>query len=1705
MIASSSTHSNAFNFLGFMQGQVDPRTGQYTLGIELPKLAGNDLIGPTLPLRLDFSPLTTEDSGYGKGWSLNLTQYDLTSHTLSLITGESYRVTNDDPKPARIDEQKLVSFEFYKDDADNYRVVHRSGLIEHLRVQVSNGQRVALPHRVYAASGHWIELSYTRPAQLSHTCLDSIQDATGRRLLWVEYQSLSQFNLHLHPENGADGAALSTYTVKLTNRLVTSVVLPEGQANWEFEYLNNASTQNMTCLKQVRTPTGSRETLAYDDAGHLLPSGAPLARLPRVKSHEVDPGFKQPTMLTEYTYSANNFMGGNSSLKWTPGEDTLYKVPGSSTYFYESTQTQALDGKVVRKVLSRYNRYHLLVLQRTEQLGPVAEVQASRTAQPVEDWHIQETETVYHEDLNLDFALQPRKFQMAKYAIERWRMQSDTNKFRQQVTYTDFDEHGNQVLEVQPNGIHTVSEYYPKEGEANDDDRHTGCPADPHGFVRSTKRRTIYPADLGPGVLPDDMPETIPALGNVESGAVVLSSVFRYQLFGALTDATRSARVADQYLVIGSERLEQGEGGEALVLELTERSYLNQPDKPTLHGRQEHEQKTLYNPQADGLLASEGITTQWRYPNATRKHAAAPLEVRETVTCKGQQKNLLSLHSSLTGDVLRQQDLHGNFTAYEYDALQRVVKQTLADGTPNAAVHTFAYELVASAGQQATVTVTDAKGVATRSYYDGAYRLIEQWRKTEAATDEQKVYEASHDALGRVIEETHYDHATQFSGGQLAVSTRYVYGAWEEISQTLKADGTCLHNAYSPFGEFGDVNANWLTSAEQPTLRQQHSVTHSDLNDRTVRVERFDSDGKLAGRQDYYQDGLGQCRREEQRLRDPESGREELRRTLHAYDAHGRMVQTERPDKSVLRRTFAGHSRNELVERMALHTTGTAPGITVCEREFDGLERMIRLAGPREESYTYTGEQMLMSTRTTAAKREFDYTYDTSLSTQPKTISAKGQTANTYAYDSKTTAITSAVNPAGVRSYQYTDQGYLLKETWDDTAGGDRYVCDHVISLQGRPLARDDSDQQQTRHGYDTHGRLAWTTQGNLRADFTYDANGRLWRTETRDLDSQHALVCEQLYDSLGREITRHLTRFNGTVELDKQTITQVWRDDDLLHSRSLAHDGRQQLSETFTYDARNRLEAYLCEGEPAALPCNAKGRAIEEQDFSFDELDNLVECKTWFADGTRDTATYTCVGLRLTRVAHTHDDYQPKIVDFSYDDDGNMLNDEAGNQLVYDEYGRLKQVLDAKGQALFGYRYDGHDHLVGVREGAATQESLRRYQNERLHSTVEGNLLTQYLYDGERPLGLQQKGDAGATRLLLSNMSNSVLGETSQGSLTEARYAAYGGRDQSGQAPELQGLLAFNGEARERALGWYLLGRGYRAYNPELMRFHSPDSMPQETAGINPYQYCLGDPVNWRDPTGHAGQPTTPPATAGTRRKKANKTGLWITLGISIAAALLSIVTFGAGAIGAVGAAGSFAALSAATKVWMVVGVTGSLLQLGGTAVQVASVLEKDPEKANTLWAIGGAVSFLGTIMTGLAASQMFSAKAALQAAAAKNVAGASQSEAMKGLETRVTQLEERPLQQGARGPEGPRGPQGPQGPQGKPGLQGPQGKQGADAPSWLGGERNNPVFKNDGSSTPLPPDSPVPNKENWLPRAPETNVLTTQNKRWGLNAASN
>jgi RHS repeat-associated protein len=164
-------------------------------------------------------------------------------------------------------------------------------------------------------------------------------------------------------------------------------------------------------------------------------------------------------------------------------------------------------------------------------------------------------------------------------------------------------------------------------------------------------------------------------------------------------------------------------------------------------------------------------------------------------------------------------------------------------------------------------------------------------------------------------------------------------------------------------------------------------------------------------------------------------------------------------------------------------------------------------------------------------------------------------------------------------------------------------------------------------------------------------------------------------------------------------------------------------------------------------------------------------------------------------------------------------------------------------------YHYDPLDRVASC--APLAQSSVQRfYRKDRLATEIQGQV--QYsVFEHEAQLLAQQRHDAGrmATALLATDLQRSVLHSVAAGQQQRLAYSPYGHR-----TPEsgLISLLGFNGERRDSVTGHYLLGNGYRAFNPVLMRFNSPDSLsPFGKGGLNAYAYSLGDPVNFVDPMG--------------------------------------------------------------------------------------------------------------------------------------------------------------------------------------------------------------------------------------------------------------
>ncbi|WP_434602058.1 RHS repeat-associated core domain-containing protein [Pseudomonas sp. Z4-7] len=173
------------------------------------------------------------------------------------------------------------------------------------------------------------------------------------------------------------------------------------------------------------------------------------------------------------------------------------------------------------------------------------------------------------------------------------------------------------------------------------------------------------------------------------------------------------------------------------------------------------------------------------------------------------------------------------------------------------------------------------------------------------------------------------------------------------------------------------------------------------------------------------------------------------------------------------------------------------------------------------------------------------------------------------------------------------------------------------------------------------------------------------------------------------------------------------------------------------------------------------------------------------------------------------------------------------------------------RGTLLCRYHYDPLDRLANCTPSALAS-TQRFYLKNRLTSEIEGPVQRLiFQHDDQLLAQLKRKDKASETTLLACDQQRSVLQTLDAALRHPLVYTAYG---YTSPGNRLLSLRGFNGERPDPVTGHYLLGNGYRAFNPVLMRFNSPDNLsPFGEGGLNAYAYCGGDPTNHSDPSGHA------------------------------------------------------------------------------------------------------------------------------------------------------------------------------------------------------------------------------------------------------------
>ncbi|MCU1763733.1 type IV secretion protein Rhs [Pseudomonas sp. 14P_8.1_Bac3] len=1003
-------HSNAFNFGEFLTGGVDPRTGLYTCALTLGELVSCFLQGPSLPIRLFFSPLHGSDSGFGKGWALALTRYDVVSGLLTLSGGQRYRARQT-ASGLVFEELKLHSLNVLCPGPGRFNVVHKSGLTEELEIYA--GSDLAVPRRIMSANGAAVTLDYQvidgKPV------LSAVRDAS-RALLKIARPS-GQVTLTLYP----DSECAATFTLKLESGRVTSVQLPDGSA-WS---LKSEAVDGVECLTEVTSPLGARALIGYKAAGHRLPLDGPHPTIPHVISHTVFPG-QQPAITTNYAFSQTNFLGHDGDqAHWSQGGDTLLQSP--STYQYSSTEMLMNGATVHRSIKRTYNHCHLLISQVTT----CGHSEISRTIE-------------YHLEPGKPFSEQPPQCHLPRVQTLRYE-NLRTKAFREEVTTTEFDAWGNLLKHVAPNGLITESEFYPVSGAE-------GCPADPLGFVRFEKKRTVRPAAEF-------------------AQASTTQTNFSYQQVGATGKPGSDVVLAQQAFY---ECTTEGD----ILRSQTDFEYarMNAGDQAYVVL-----QKQIVRQNGEASL------TRFEYRIDDLSLAVETLQIGFDDT----RKTSTVTFSTINGLKRSEQNEDQGKVVFSYDVLGREFSKTVAPDTRFESRCSSRFH-VENKGAQTRVTKLskDANHLQTRSRYDGLGRIIEIEEQDPDQLEGvvfREVYAAKYNALGQLTGEKRID---RWHDQRRVFTTTFAFDEWGQVNTTLNPDGRREHCDHDPVTR---TETAWREGMGK-------SVTVYNAFGKPDSIELFDTSSKSQGKQLYTYDGLGRSVSQIDAVGN---------RTTYAYDVFNRLILSTLPDGSAVQTSYAQHCQEPLPINI------TVAGRTLGQQVFDGLGRLtLSTVGERTTRTGYKGGFSQPAWKQMPGGQRIEYHYEPALGGVVTRRQTSGLLA-TYNYHPQLGELTQCVEQGRESQFEYDRAGRLKREastvgadekaaSYTYSLGGRPLSC---IDVLGETHATDYDDAGRPRSfkhralnatfSYNTLGQLmtidtrAAKAQRSLVTRLAYDDFGR--------------------------------------------------------------------------------------------------------------------------------------------------------------------------------------------------------------------------------------------------------------------------------------------------------------------------------------------------------------------------------------------------------------------------------------------------------------------------------------------------------------------------------------------------------------------------------------------------------------------------------------
>uniref|UniRef100_UPI00289A7FDC hypothetical protein n=1 Tax=Aminipila sp. TaxID=2060095 RepID=UPI00289A7FDC len=747
-------------------------------------------------------------------------------------------------------------------------------------------------------------------------------------------------------------------------------------------------------------------------------------------------------------------------------------------------------------------------------------------------------------------------------------------------------------------------------------------------------------------------------------------------------------------------------------------------------------------------------------------------------------KNLGSISRQATHDlygrILTETDGNGNVTSYVYDKLGRLTRVQ----SPDNSVKTYAYDTASN-----KTTATDERGyiiqyqydpagnltgvysvdggsetLLSAKEYDSVYRLIkEQNNLSEGGgfttydydnRDRILVKRSGNSANQTLSQESgvYYDDKTvkTIEGDEnnpSITTTEYSdkYGRILKKGQVI--DGTEVFSTFT-YNYLGQVvkdksaRANAESYTEECTAKYEYDQGGNVIKQTDVFGNYITTGYDAAGRKTSVTDGKSN-----------EAGGSY--KSLYTYDALGRLIEESIPfteTATAVTKYYYDRNGNLVKKQIKNSLPGTEESYTRIENIYDNKNRLIQVK-------SYDGSTLA---------NQVDYQYDAAGNmTAMKT--AGGTQLTTYEYDRYGNVIL-LTDPLGQKeTYTYDVNGNMISKR-DKNGATTNYTYDGLARKLSQNVTKDGVTQVETM-GYTQAGALAFSQNGNLRTDYTYNGQGRI----IKENDS-NGVQKEYTYDVNGN-VKTSAVKVNG---IPKKNMSYVYDKKDRLiqvyEAGSLAAEYTYDINgnrSKVTYGNGNTIDyAYNLANLVTALK-NRKGSAIlsgydytyylngnqaakadhkgRRTSYSYDGLGRLTKeaesgsadaiTKSYAFDAASNRALMSVSGAEAYTVGYTYDRNNRLITetktagevtnttDYYYDNNGNTLAKRTGTLQPISGSETPSLSMDMTGAEL--YSYDGFDRMIGVQNADSSSVYTYRPDGLRLSKNVNG-VTTTHVWEGK-------------------------------------------------------------------------------------------------------------------------------------------------------------------------------------------------------------------------------------------------------------------------------------------------------------------------------------------------------------------------------------